>query len=94
MQPCTRLPRLLPELTDEGLLLWRLRWSPDHQLWCLVAESSGELAVRVHDPATGRTTTAGVYANIASTIDRAEALRIQFIAAGWQIVDVDLDEPD
>lgn len=48
----------------------------------------------VHDPTTGRTTTAGVYANIASTIDRAEALRIEFITAGWEIVDVDLDEPD
>ncbi len=52
------------------------------------------LALRVNDPATRQTTVAEVHETIESAIGRADSLRDQFIAAGWQEVDVDLDEPD
>ena len=48
----------------------------------------------VSDVATDHMLVAGTHWDIESLVDRAEALRVQFLAAGWEAVDVDLDEPD
>ena len=84
----------LPEVTARGLVLWRLRRSPEEQLWCSVRDFGGDLAFVVQDPAAPRTAVAEPHRDIASLVDRAETLRAQLRAAGWQLVDVDLDEPD
>ncbi len=84
----------LPEVTAEGLVLWRVRRSPDEQLWCSVHDFVGELSMTVHNPSTPRTADAEVHSNIGSLIDRADHLQKQLLAAGWEVVDVDLDEPD
>ncbi len=84
----------LPEVTAHGLILWRLRRSPEEQLWCTVRDFAGELALVVQDPAAPRTAAAQPHADIVFLIDRAETLRDQLVADGWQLVDVDLDEPD
>ena len=84
----------LPEVTAHGLVLWRLRRSPEEQLWCSVRNFAGELTLVVQDPAAARTAVAEPHPHIASLVGRAETLRDQLIAAGWQMVDVDLDEPD
>ena len=84
---------LLPELTAAGLVLWRLR-VPDHQLWCTVEDSVGQLTLRVHDPGTGQTAVAETHTTIAAVVTRAHELRVQFVADGWIVVDVDLDDPD
>ena len=81
-------------MTAHGLVLWRMRRSPDQQLWCSVCDRASELALTVQDPAERRTAVAEPHAHIGSLIDRAENLRDQLEAAGWQLVDVDLDEPD
>ena len=84
---------LLPELTAQGLVLWRLRWSTEQQLWCSVHEGSRGLTLTVHNPATDETSVTEA-STITILINRAENLRNQLVAAGWKAVDVDLDEPD
>ncbi len=74
--------------------LWRLRWGAHSQLWCEVGDFAGELVLRVYDPGTDETTIAEVCESIESALGGADALRVQFVAAGWDVVDVDLDEPD
>ena len=86
----------LPEVTANGLVLWRLRLSSDQQLWCSVRDpdDAAELALTVCDPAADWAISSEVHADIGRLIDRAESLRDQLVADGWQAVDVDLDEPD
>ena len=88
------MPALFPEVTTDGLILWRLRRAPERQLWCAVSEFAGELALTIHDIPTDRMPVAETHWDIGSLVDRAEALRAQFLAAGWEAVDVDFDEPD
>lgn len=83
-----------PELAVYGLVLWRLRRSTEEQLWCSVEDSTGDLLLLIQDPAAPRTGLSEAHPHIASLVDRAEALRNQLEAEGWQLVDVDLDEPD
>ena len=85
---------LLPEITADGLVLWRLCWTPESQLWCVVGDCAGELALTIHDQTSGLVPVVEVYPTIPSVVSRAEALRDEFIAAGWEVVDVDLNEPD
>lgn len=82
-----------PELTAWGLVLWRLRRSQDQQLWCSVRDVGGELALTVHDPANDRSAVAEVHPEIVPLVHRADALKDQFVCAGWQLIDIDLDEP-
>ena len=85
---------LAPELTADGLVLWRLRRGAERRLYCEVKDLAGELLIRVHDPATARTAVSEVHETIAAVVDRAEHLRRQYSAAGWQLVDVDVGEPE
>ena len=85
---------LLPELTASGLVLWRLRRSSDQQLWCSVRDRDGELGLTVHEPAADRTLVSELHQSITPLVNRADNLRHQLVDAGWQVVDVDLDEPD
>ncbi len=85
---------LLPELTAKGLVLWRLRWSPEQPLWCSVCDGAGGLTLTVHNPATDQAFVTEDHPTITILVDRAADLRDQLVAAGWKAVDVDLDEPD
>ncbi len=85
---------LLPEITDEGLSLWRLSRPPDDQLWCSVSRFGGELALTVNNLGTGQVPVAESHSDVGAIIRRADELREQFVAAGWTEIDVDLDEPD
>ena len=75
-------------------MLWRMRRSPEEQLWCSVRDHSGELALIVQDPSTPRTAVAESHSHIRSLVDRATIMCDQLSAAGWTVVDVDFDEPD
>jgi hypothetical protein len=85
---------LLPELTASGLVLWRLRRSSEQQLWCSVHDRRGELGLTVHEPAGDRILVSEIHSNIMPLMNRADHLREQLVCAGWQVVDVDFDEPD
>lgn len=84
---------LLPELTAGGLNLWRLRRTPEEQLWCSVSDFAGELALTVHDLAADQVKVAETHWDVVSLVDRSEELREEFVAVGWTMVDVDLVEP-
>lgn len=88
------MPTLLPELTADGLVLWRVRRSPEHQLWCVVGDFGGELTLTVYDLASDKVPVKEVHSAIASLVSRADALQREFTATGWELIDVDLDEPD
>ncbi len=85
------VPALAPELTADGLVLWRVRRS-ERQVWCEVKDLSGELLIRVLDPATARSVVSEVHDTVAAVVGRAVQLQHQFSAAGWELVDFDLDE--
>ena len=88
------VPTLLPELTADGLVLWRVRRSPEHQLWCVVGDFGGELTLTLYDLASDKVPVEEVHPTITSLVGRADALQVEFTTAGWELVDVDLDEPD
>ena len=81
-------------MTTHGLVLWRMRRSPEEQLWCSVRDHAGELALIVQDPSTPRTAVAESHLDIGPLVDRAAHMQDQLEAAEWTVVDVDLDEPD
>ena len=66
---------LIPELTTRGLILWRLRRSPDEQLWCSVCDLAGELTLTVHAPGMPRTSMAEVHPHVGSLVERASTLQ-------------------
>ena len=82
-----RVPSLAPEVTSQGLVLWRLRKDRARQLWCEVKDQSSTLLIRVHNPVTSRTAVSETYDSIQLAVDRADYLRDQYTAAGWQLVD-------
>ena len=88
------VPTLLHELTADGLILWRLRWTANHQMWCVVEDSADNLALTVYEQGSNRVPVFEVHETITSVVSRANALRDQAVAAGWEVVDVDLDEQD
>ena len=83
-----------PEVTTNGLVLWRMRRSPEEQLWCSVRDHADELALIFQDPSTPGATVAERHSHIGPLVDRATHMRDQLSAAGWTVVDVDFDEPD
>ena len=83
----------LPELAAEALVLWRVRDSPDHHLTCSVSDQGGELVLMIRQPTADTPIMTEVHASIEPLVDRAADLQDRYVAAGWEAVDVDLDEP-
>lgn len=84
----------LPELSLDGLVLWRLRRESHQQLWCSVSDFAGEFALTVNNLGTGQVLVAEAHPEISPLMNRVVGLRDQFVSAGWHEVDVDFDEPD
>ena len=83
-----------PELPSQDVVLWRLRWTPDRLLSCIVGVSADDLALKIHEQASGVETVAEMHPTIGSLVSRAESLRDKFVTAGWEDVDYDPYEPD
>ena len=83
-----------PEVTTQGLILWRVRHSDGDQSWCGVSIEDGELELFVYNPETDKTPLAETHLHITSLLQRAERIRDDYVARGWQLVDVDFGEPD
>ena len=84
----------LPKLTVDGPVLWRLRREAHEQLWCSVSDFAGEFTLTVNNLGTGQVLMAEAHLAVVPLMNRTWGLRDQFVAAGWEEVDVDLDEPD
>ena len=82
----------VPELRADGLVLWRLS-RQQRQVWCEVRDVTEGLSLRVHDPETARTVVREVHETIEAVVARVERLRNQFVAAGWQFCDLDVEKP-
>ena len=87
------VPTLLSELTASGLVLWRLRWSTHYQLWCSVRERDGELVLVVHETDTARVVVTESHDDVRLVVERSQDLCDRYVSSGWELVDVDLDEP-
>ena len=74
----------LPEVSAEGLVLWRVRRSPDVQVWCSVRSEAGGLVLTLHDPWKTRREVTKSYAHIGSLVESAQRVRGRLVAAGWQ----------
>ena len=83
-----------PEVTTQGLILWRVRHAEGDQLWCGVTDHGGELELFVYSPETDHTPHAEKHVDITMLVRRADLIRNDYVTRGWQLVDVDLDEPD
>ena len=59
-----------------------------------VGDFGGELTLTIYDLASDKVPVEEVHSTIASLVSRADALQGEFATAGWELVDVDLDEPD
>ena len=80
---------ILPEVTADGLVLWRVRRTPDRQAWCYVTEFCGEVTLSVHDLGTDDVFIAEVHASLPSLVERAERIRRKLLATGWDEYDPD-----
>ncbi len=89
-----RMSHLLPELTVEGLVLWRVRRAASDERWCTVTDFRGELGLMVYDPVTDETPVAEAHVDVVSAVRRADTLRRAMVATGWHEVDADPDDPD
>jgi len=74
---------ILPEVTPDGLVLWRVRKMPDRQAWCYVTEFCGEVTLSVHDLATDDVFIAEVHSDLPSLVERADRIRRKLVATGW-----------
>ena len=83
-----------PEVTTQGLILWRVRHSAGDQLWCAVTDQHGELELLVCSPVTDQTPHTETHLHVTSLLQRANVIRDDYVTRGWQLVDVDFDEPD
>ena len=79
---------LLPEVSAEGLVLWRVRQPPRQELCCCITECGGELMLGVHDIVTDDVLFAEVHRNVVSLMSRAEELRDEYLALGWHACDL------
>ncbi len=79
---------LLPEVSAEGLVLWRVRQPPARNLCCCITESGGELMLGVHDIVTDDVLFAEVHRDVVSLVSRAEELQDDYLAAGWHACDL------
>ena len=78
---------LLPEVSADGLVLWRVRRSPHQELWCCITEFYGELLLGIHDVATDDVLFAKVCWDVVSLVSHAERLRDEYLATGWHVFD-------
>ena len=87
------MPTLFPELTAEGLVLWRLHRSDGLERWCMVMDFGGALTLVVHELTTdGDDPAAEVHGDFAALVRRSEVLRGELVAEGWHEVEVDPDD--
>ena len=83
------MPTRVPELTANGLVLWRLG-RDKRQVCCEVRDVAEGLSLRVHDPGQARTAVSEVHETVEAIVTRADRLRTQFAAAGWHLCDDDV----
>ena len=79
-----------PGLTD-GVILWRLSFSGQSELWCLVFELPSGWHLVLDDDPTGTApyALAELHADIVSLVNRVDILKASLLRCGWEDIDVE-----
>jgi len=70
-----------PEVTDQGLALWRLRRSPEQYLRCLVGTYEDKLVLAIRSE--GKMLLVESHADITMLVRRADAMKVTYLRQGW-----------
>jgi hypothetical protein len=95
MDEPTKTPRSIvseiSEVARDGLILWRLTRSGEHDLWCVVFETSIGffLVVEDHPERTEAPCMSERHADVIALVSRSDALKDDYLQDGWSDVDVD-----
>jgi len=75
----------------EGIILWRLTFRGERDLWCMVFDtSSGYFLILDDDPGGSAPLRASErFADVITLVDRADAWKSAFMTGGWVELDVD-----
>jgi hypothetical protein len=79
------------DLMANGLILWRLAWGRQSDLWCLVFEHPNGLCFVLDDDPQGTLpyTDYGEHADIVSLVKRTDELKTALMQCGWTELDVE-----
>ena len=81
---------LAPEITSQGLALWRLKRSSTRHIRCLVGRFSGKLVLAIHSE--GKVLVAESHSDIVPLVNQAEAMKAAYLRKGWTEVESDQDD--
>ena len=79
-----------PEVTDQGLALWRLHRPPDQHLRCLVGTYENKLVLAIR--AEGKMLLVESHADITALMQRADTMRESYLKQGWEVYDSPKDD--
>ncbi len=79
-----------PEITTQGLVLWRLQRSPERHIRCLVGRFGAKLVLAVHSE--GKVLVAESHSDIVSVVSQSDAMRASYLRKGWEEVESERDD--
>ena len=79
-----------PEITTQGLVLWRLQRSPERHIRCLVGRFGAKLVLVVHSE--GKVLVAESHSDIVSVVSQSDAMRASYLRKGWEEVESERDD--
>ena len=81
---------LAPEITSQGLALWRLKRSSTRHIRCLVGRFSGKLVLAIHSE--GKVLVAESHSDIVRLVNQAEAMKAAYLRKGWTEIESEQDD--
>ena len=83
--PSTRgMTEPLPEVTGYGLLLWSLRRPNNRYVSCQLGQCGIDFVLLIRDHTDDRVPYAEICTEMEPLLSLAKALRMAYVAAGWQ----------
>ena len=79
-----------PEITTQGLVLWRLQRLPERHIRCLVGRFGAKLVLAVHSE--GKVLVAESHSDIVSIVSQSDAMRASYLRKGWEEVESERDD--
>ena len=79
-----------PEITTQGLVLWRLQQTPERHIRCLVGRFGAKLVLAVHSE--GKVLVAESHSDIVSVVTQSDAMRASYLRKGWEEVESERDD--
>ncbi len=80
----------VPEITTQGLVLWRLQRTPERHVRCLVGRFGAKLVLAVHSE--GKVLVAESHSDIISVVTQSDAMRASYLRQGWEELESERDD--